>query len=40
MSTLNESVLSNEWQCLKNKTGMYTESNLDFKMCNAFDTYL
>ena len=23
-----------------NKTGMYTESNHDFKMCDAFDTYL
>ena len=40
VSTLIESVLSTEWQCLKNKTGMYTESNHDFKMCNAFDTYL
>ena len=35
-----ESVLSTELQGLKNKTGMYTESNHDFKMCDAFDTYL
>ena len=39
VSTLIESVLSNEWQFLKNKTGMYTESNHDFKMCDAFGTY-
>ena len=40
VSMLIESVLSTEWQCLKNKTGMYTESNHGFKMCDAFDTYL
>ena len=40
VSTMIESVLSTEWQCLKNKNGMYTESNHDFKMYHAFDTYL
>ena len=40
VSTVIESVLSTEWQCLKNKNGMYTESNHDFKLCHAFDTYL
>ena len=39
VSTLIEPVLSTEWQCLKNKTGMYTESNHDFKMSDAFGTY-
>ena len=35
VSTLIESILSTEWQCLKNKTDMY-----DFKKRDAFDTYL
>ena len=39
VSTLIESILSTEWQCLKNKTGMYKAITI-FNMCDAFDTYL
>ena len=37
-STLIESILSTEWQCLKNKT--IVQCNHGFKICEAFDSYL
>ena len=38
VSALIEPILLTEWQCLKIKLAW--QNNRDFKMCDAFDTYL